>query len=631
MSNVDDIKQKLDIVEVVSGYLPLQKAGRNFRASCPFHSEKTPSFFVFPERQTWHCFGCGAGGDAFLFVMKKEGIGFGETLKMLAERTGVALAPREGAEQRDREALRLSEMNQAAAAYYHHLLLNSKAAEQARKYLEKRGVSEKAIADFELGYSLDSWDGLRQHMVSAGYQEPELVSGGLLKPREDGSGNYDRFRNRLMFPIRDIKGRVVGFGGRSLDGSEPKYLNSPQTLLFDKSGILYGIDKARAAIRERDQAIIVEGYMDALMAHQYGIANVVASMGTALTPRQITILKGFTSNLALALDADAAGAEATLRGLEVQRNTLDRKKPENPYQGQSDSLPDLRIIELPQGKDPDEIIKENPEAWGKLVAGAAPLVDYIFRNTLSKFDLSSDEGKAAAAQKLLPYVSEERDEIRRVLYRGKLARLVGISERALAETAARLKPTMGEKRRGIQPAVPQADGGDRLEEYCLALLLQRPALRKDAEDKITAELFERTDNREMFRLWREANSPEWLRANADPTLHPHLDRMLAIILSHEQAEESKDRKTLADCVRRLRQRRLQRLKAQEEELLSEAEQTGNPGELAQLCYTLWRSKGGEAEVEPDLARLAALQRAGVELNKELHHLFQAGARKKGRT
>jgi DNA primase len=298
MSVIDDVKQRLDVVQIVSEYVKLQKAGRNYKSACPFHSEKNPSFFVFPERQSWHCFGaCGTGGDIFSFVMKKEGIDFAQALRLLANKAGVTLVaqatPQRQAQNKERE--RLFEINEATAEYYHHVLLNASVAETARNYVSRRGLSQETIKNFQLGFAPEGWDTLKQYLKGKGYVEAELLAAGLLVERDD-KNNYDRFRNRLMFPIRNIQGNVLGFGGRALDDSLPKYLNSPQTPVFDKSSSLYGIDRAKTAIRQKDQAVIVEGYIDVLAAHQNGYNNVIASMGTAMTDKQLTILKGLTRN-----------------------------------------------------------------------------------------------------------------------------------------------------------------------------------------------------------------------------------------------------------------------------------------------------------------------------------------------
>src|SRR4030042_1111967 len=377
MSVIDDVKQRLDIVHVVSEYTELQKSGRNYKASCPFHSEKTPSFFVFPERQSWHCFGaCGTGGDVFSFIMKKEGVDFGQALQLLANKAGVPLVapttPERQTQNKERE--RLFEINEATAEYYHHVLQSSSKGETARGYVAQRGLSAETTANFQLGFAPEGWDTLKQYLKGKGYGEAELLAAGLLVEKDDRN-NYDRFRNRLIFPIRNIQGKVIGFGGRALDDSLPKYLNSPQTPVFDKSSSLYGIDRAKTAIRQNDLAIITEGYMDVLTAHQYGYTNVVASMGTAMTDKQLTILKGLTRNLILALDADAAGEEAVSRSGEM----VDKMLPVPPefygwvkYEDAHNA--EVKILILPQGKDPDEVIMGNASQWQKLITDAKPRV-----------------------------------------------------------------------------------------------------------------------------------------------------------------------------------------------------------------------------------------------------------------
>jgi DNA primase len=291
MSTTDDIKQRLDIVDVVSLYVKLTKSGRNYKAACPFHSEKTASFFVFPEKQSWHCFGaCATGGDIFTFVMKKEGIDFGQALRLLAEKANITLTYKTGQATAEDAARQnnLFKLNEVTAEYYHYLLLHDEEAAAAMKYAAGRGLSPAIMDSFQLGFSPNKWDGLLTYLAKAGYREDEMLAVGLIVQRETG-GFYDRFRNRLMFPIRDAKSRVVGFGGRALDDSLPKYLNSPQSLLFDKSSIIYGIERARGAIGQNDCVVITEGYMDTLAAHQFGFENTVASMGTALTEKQISI------------------------------------------------------------------------------------------------------------------------------------------------------------------------------------------------------------------------------------------------------------------------------------------------------------------------------------------------------
>ena len=581
MSVIDEIKQRLDIVDVVSDYVTLQKAGRNFKALCPFHTEKTASFFVFPERQSWHCFGsCGIGGDIFSFVMKKEGTNFSEALRLLADRAGVTLVTRQKERAEDREAERLYQVNEAAAQYYHYLLLNAKPAEVVRRYLSERGISKETIDSFELGFSPDSWDALRQHLISRGYKGDELVAAGLVVEK-DGETSYDMFRNRLIIPIRDEKGRVAGFGARALDGSTPKYLNSPQTRVFDKSGILYGLDRARGAIREQGLAVIVEGYMDVLTAHQHGVANVVASMGTSLTEKQIGIIKRLTKNLVLALDADAAGDEATLRGLEVARQAFRVRTATMPDSlgGTSKLRGSLKIIHLPRGKDPDEVIRENPQHWQIMVDGATSLMDYFFEAVTSKLDLGKDEGKADAAEQLLPLISEIADGVERELYLNKLAQLLGVDEKTLSRRAAQLQPTVRE-RSTRKVSLPSAQTiRHPLEERYLSLLLQHPELRHRGKE-LPPDYLEGTENRELFIAWLDSPDEESLRQSLDVSLWEHLDFLMGRALPPANNRELET--AFSDCTRRLGEQRLRRLKTLEETLFSEAQSQGNEEEVQAL-------------------------------------------------
>ena len=603
MAAIDEVKERLDIVEVISGYLPLHKAGRNFKALCPFHTEKTPSFIIFPERQSWHCFGCGVGGDVFAFIMKKEGVDFGGALKLLAQRAGVTLEPRRPPAQDSHD--RLYGMNEAAADYYHQLLLTAPAADRARRHLEGRGVSPKSIEDFALGYSLDNREALRQHLEAMGYATSEIVAAGLVIAGEGET--YDRFRGRLMFPIRDARGRVIGFGARALDEAMPKYLNSPQTPIFDKGSLLYGLDRARGAIKGRDLAIIVEGYMDVIAAHQHGFTNVVATMGTALSAKQVEALKGLTRNIVLALDPDTAGDGATLRGIEVARQALDRRTTPLPTWLGATSLlaAEVRVMSLPRGRDPDEVIRESSQEWARLVETASPLIDFEIQAVVSRHDLSRPEARAAAAEELMPFIQEMGDEVQRELYLGKLARLLGVGERTLAGMAARRQRTAGERPRRSAPKAPElptrSPVRDWLEERCLSLLLQHQELREHSAG-LRPEHFERSENREVFLAWRASPAGEVDRASLDESLHQHLELLTAQPLP--PATEEERRLALAECQRRLEERRLRKLKAEEGLLLSGVE--GEPG------------------MSP------AVEERALEINRELKQVFSRGEKEKGR-
>jgi len=588
MTVIDDVKEKLDIVQVVSSYINLQKAGRNFKASCPFHTEKQPSFYVFPERQSWHCFGaCSTGGDIFSFVMKKENVDFAEALRILAEKAGVPLVPKgvkQETEGRERE--RIHQLNEAVAQYYHHLLLTTPAAAAARAYIEKRGLTADTVKSFQIGYSPDGWEVLKLYLMEKGYTEKELLAAGLLVARETG-GSYDRFRNRLMFPIRDFQGRVTGLGARALDDSLPKYINSPQTAVFDKSSTLYGIDRAKAAIREKNLAVIVEGYMDVIMAHQYGEANVVASMGIALTDRQISILKRLTRNLALALDADAAGEEATLRVAAAGGAMATDVTPVPTWSGMvryENSLDaEVRVVVLPSGRDPDEVIMEDKGRWQELVAKAPPILDYAIEAVTARTDLSKAREKSAAADRLLPIISDVKEPVRQAHYMQKLARVLQTDEKALWGALKRLQPVRRGPLDRVAGTAPAASllSHDPIEEYCLALLVHYPDLKPFTEELLPG-YFESSENRELYLRLKDAAGATEVREGLDAYLSEYYDELAGKPLPALLGEkESERRQSLNSCVLRLREKWLRGLERKRRELLvQEAETGGHKAALA---------------------------------------------------
>jgi DNA primase len=488
MSVIDEVKERLDIVEIIGESVKLRKSGKNYSGFCPFHpNTRTPSFAVFPDSGTWRCFGaCNEGGDVFSFVMKKEGWDFPEALRHLAERAGVELRPQtpEQAAQ-DEEQQRLRDLLEAAVTYFRHNLAATEAGKPALEYLRSRGMTDATLEAFGVGFALDSWDAASKHLLDRGFREQELIDAGLVSERE-GGGTYDRFRGRIMFPIRDAQGRMSGFGARVLDPQGiPKYLNSPQTAVFDKGRLLYGLDKARQAIRRQDQAVIVEGYMDVIGLHQAGYENAVSPMGTALSESQLRQLKRYSRRIVLALDADAAGSQATLRGLDVARDTLDRQ-PEPVfnarglvrYEGRLDA--DLRIVRLPEGRDPDEIVIDDPSAWPSLLDGAQTIVDYVLDVSAAEVDLEDPKAKAHVAQQVLPLIEDVANSVEREAYRQNLARRLKVDERALLQW----RPRGGHRVESrSQPGAPQeaVDRGQGLaaanvERFCLGALLLNPIL-----------------------------------------------------------------------------------------------------------------------------------------------------------
>ncbi|MEE8420403.1 MAG: DNA primase [Dehalococcoidales bacterium] len=565
MSVIEDVKQKTDIADVIGQQVSLKKAGRNLTGLCPFHAEKTPSFFVDPARQSWHCFGCNSGGDVLSFIMRRDSLDFGEALRLLADRAGVILPSRPEQDKGKEERDRLRQLNEAAAQYFHDLLVTSPAAEKARTYLNNRRFAADTINDFRLGYCLSGRDSLKQHLMEKGYTESELLASGLRGETDDGK-SYDRFRNKVIFPIQDIRGHVTGFGARMLDDSFPKYVNSPQTLLFDKSGSLYGINLAASAIRQQAAAVIVEGYVDVITAHRNGFNNVVACMGTSVTEKQISALKKLTRNVVLALDADAAGKEAMLRGVSYE-NILEAE---------------VKVVTMPAGKDPDDVIKDNPENWRELLATAQPITDYTFGMVTAELDLTTAKGKSLAAERLLPILAEIKDGVRRTHYLQKLARMIDVTLATLEAELSRLKPRPEAHRKPVQP--PKAAVltvrpvlTSRLEEDCLALLLQHPELKENGAD-LAPEYFENSENREIFIAWQRESDLPLLIKDLDSAIHEHFE---AVSQRNPASNQVAERYT--DYTRRLKEIYLKRLEAKRSEQLAfEAESKGTGADVAKL-------------------------------------------------
>lgn len=528
-TEIERVRERIDIVDVVGGHVPLKKAGRSYKGLCPFHQEKSPSFIVFPETQSFHCFGCGQGGDAFTFLMKVEGLEFKDALARLAAKAGVELTQRtSGAPLVDAHRQRLYEATAAAAVFFSHVLTQAQAGTPGRALLEERGITQESVERFGLGFAPEGWEGLRTFLREREIPEPVALEAGLLSERAETGSVYDRFRGRLMFPIRDREGRVLGFGGRALAGGQPKYLNSPQSPIFDKSAILYGIDVAAAAIKRQDRAVLVEGYIDALMAHQFGHGNVVASMGTALTEQQVGLLKPLTKRLVLALDADTAGQMATLRGIETLRETLaDDVRPVPDARGlvhfERRLSAEIRVMTLPVGEDPDSLLRKDAAAWPALVEAAEPLTDYVMRAVLGTLDLSQPRAKSEAVQRLAPLLRELGDAVQQAHYIGLLSRRLGIDERTIGAEVRR--SALREARRAVQVAVAEARALVTPEDYLMSLLLRYPEVAAELTGTVAPGDFTDTRNRLLWDRLRDqaagAAAAEWLAADLDEGLAEH--------------------------------------------------------------------------------------------------------------
>jgi len=455
---LEEIKRKIDIVELISEFVPLKKVGRNFKALCPFHSEKTPSFIVSPERQIWHCFGsCGEGGDIFGFLMKMEGVEFGEALRILAKRAGVRLA-RYQPSQSERQKQELYEINHLSSEYYHYVLLNHPAGKEALAYIQGRGISKDSLEKFKIGFAPNMWEGLQKFLVGKkNYSVQNLEKAGLvIKGRR---GFYDRFRARVVFPLKDHRGNICGFAGRVIvpEVKEAKYVNTPETLAYHKSNLLYGLGETSQEIKKKNEAVLVEGELDAISSYQAGVKNVAAIKGSALTLNQVQLLGRFTKNITFALDADIAGNQAARRGIEV---------------ADAAGLA-IKVVAIKGGKDPDEVAQKKPELWQELVAKAVPVYDYLLDSAFARFGSSTAEGKRKIGQETIPVLAKITDKIVQSHYLLVLTERLGVREEAvLAEIEKLVKKEKGDILTGIKAAVEEKSRREILEEHFLGLCFQ---------------------------------------------------------------------------------------------------------------------------------------------------------------
>ncbi|RJX21005.1 MAG: DNA primase [Desulforudis sp.] len=424
---VEDVQARADIVEVISDYVRLEHKGRNYIGLCPFHQEKTPSFTVTPERQMFYCFGCSVGGNVLKFIMLKENLSFPESVRYLADRVGVHIPDTES--HTDDRLDSSFEINALARDFFRQALAEDGAARTARSYLEKRGIPPVVQDQFQIGFAPSGWDALWGFLRRKGLSDGELVRVGLAVKSERG-GVYDRFRNRIIFPVWDLRGRVVGFGGRVLDDSLPKYLNSPETPVFQKGKYLYGLHLAKQAIREEGRAVIVEGYLDTIAAHQYGARNVVAALGTSLTRDQGRLLMRYSMDIMVAFDADPAGIKATIRSLDILQDLGCR----------------VGVVSVPDGQDPDDFLRqEGVEAWRRLVAGATPLFEYKLQRVLVEMPSDAPQDRLNIVQQVLPNIRAMNSEIDRELSIIKVSSILGLNPQTVKAEIGRLGAGAAEK------------------------------------------------------------------------------------------------------------------------------------------------------------------------------------------
>lgn len=574
---VDEIKQRINIVEVVQEYLPLKKAGTNWKGLCPFHGEKTPSFMVSEDRMIFHCFGCGEGGDVFTFLQKIEGYDFPEVLKLLADRAGVKIERRDPRIQHERNLL--SEIVKLSALFYRKVLTDSPRAERAREYLKERGLKTETESAFLIGFAPDGWETLCSFLSKRGYKEDDLVSSGMCLRSVNGRGLYDRFRNRIMFPIKDHQGQVVGFTGRLLPEDEKKpdaggkYVNSPETPLYRKSSVLFALDAAKQEIRRQDLAVLVEGNMDVVSSHQAGVTNVVAASGTALTEDQLKLLGRYTHRLAVAFDADAAGDAAAKKGIiAALRNGF---------------LVKVIVIPPALGKDPDDLVRKDPELWKQAIGGAVDIIDFLVASARAKFDLKTIEGKKAAVDQIVPIIFEVNDPVAAAHYVKVLSEAVGIPDDvirgALRQAEGGKKWPGGGNKNSITPASKHEtlSRARMLSERLMALYLVFPSVRPEIHDGLKTEYLEGDDLRGLYA----ALVSEYTQNN-DPSPAPREERakalaeILPLKLDVEPAENPKEEsgEILNNLASLSRQAERERLEAE----MRDAEKIGDLERISEL-------------------------------------------------
>jgi DNA primase len=584
---IAEILRRTDIVELIGGHLPLKAAGRTHKALCPFHTEKTPSFIVNPERQIFHCFGCGEGGDAITFLMKHERLTFPEAARYLAERAGVSLpAGRAGGGTSETDGrLGLLEIHRQALEHFRENLRGPEGS-GARDYLAGRGLTPALIDRFQLGCALPRWDALLRALKRRGHPDRLLEASGLIIARQDGSGHYDRFRNRLMIPIWDVSGKVVGFGGRALDPSEVKYLNSPETALYRKGTHLFGLNLAVRAIRERDRALVVEGYFDAIMLHAHGFENAVAALGTALTTGQAGLLSRYARTMVLLFDPDAPGIGAARRTLSAKGGLINVDL-------------DWRIVLLSEGLDPDAYVRTHgAAAFAAALEGAQDLVEFFLDRRVSGLDLADPVQRARAVDALVEVLATLDNPIRREGYIQRVAQRTGITDRSLLEAVARQRGR-GQRRDATVPSAPPPASPPSAEEQLIYIGLNYPAWRQRIASSLAPEDVRDTTLRQIFTEFIRGEAPAGAPGTSRPmSLHsPEVQRRLSSFWARdpwsagreeggegppEEADPEALQRTVNDCLARITQGRGAVERRALRQALEAAERGGDPDQVLRL-------------------------------------------------
>ena len=623
VSVTDEIKAQIDIVDLVSESVALQRSGQTFKARCPFHAEKTPSFVVDPRRQTWRCFGaCAEGGDAFSWVMKREGVEFREALTRLAQRAGVRLQPRSPeAEARDEARKRLLAANEAALAWWRQLL-EAQEGQTAREYLAERGLGAESVERFAIGVAPSDADGLSRRLGARGFRSEELERAGLVVATEQGP--RDRFRDRLMFPIRSGRGELVGFGGRTLIDEPAKYVNTPESPLFEKRSLLYGLHLARDAIRRAGHVIVVEGYTDVISAHEHGSAQTVASMGTSLTDAQVALLKPLTRDVRFALDADAAGQAATQRGIETARAGMGAARraaidARGVIRQQDELAADIRIIQLPEGRDPDDLIRQDPQLWAQLVEEAPPFLDWLFERGRRAHNLDDARGRSDFVRELAPLVHGIGDPVVRGEYLQRLAAFGRVDAAELPRGADRTFQQRGDaaseprERRNVDPT----------QEYLLRIAVWRDEAAAAIDPTVLGLVDDAEDQAILAARLEHPQGAAWAEGLPEATQA----RVAALRLGAEQLPPLTDAEARAaarEVCERLAARRTReslRLQAQN---LARIEEALDRAVVAEAAETYNAGRGDELDEELSEAAERVVQARDDALS--LHHRHREAAR-----
>ena len=568
---ISRVRDSIDIVDLISGYVSLKKTGKNHLGLCPFHSEKTPSFNVNPEKQIFHCFGCGVGGDVFKFLELQEGLNFPEAVKQLAGRAGIPLPADSGSRKEDKrtedERKALLTIIADAAGYFRKEL-EGPAGSAARAYLKKRGVTDQVVQDFALGFARPEWDGLLRHLKQKGYAFSQMEKAGLIVKRSEAEGYYDRFRGRIIFPIRDISGNVIAFGGRVMDDSLPKYLNSPETPLYSKSNVLYCLDKAKEPARKQKYFIIVEGYLDAIACHQYGAQNAVATLGTALTEGHLRLMRRFAQNLVLIFDPDPAGVKAAMRGLDLFVSSGLK----------------VNVVSLPDNDDPDTFLKKNGyEAFASCLRKSEKFMDFVLGQVVKGGQATSIDDKVEKAGEMLGYIARLPSGIERDHYLKRTAEALDLDEGVLRQEMPR--QGKGPAYHETEKTVPAASRGHKpkAEEILIHLMLKDESIARSLQEQIKPQDF--TDplyRRAAAKIFEVLDSHGTFTVNA---LHAEGDEELNHIISHYSVLEmvyDDPEKSCQDCVELIKQQDPEKKMKQIIRAIKEAELRGDRAELLRL-------------------------------------------------